>query len=179
MKKKFNTMGGGYENALRNLRKFNIRLYSTFVFGYDRDTAETFASTLEFANRHGFYMAAFNHLTPFPGTPLYQRLQDNGQLLYDAWWMDPTYSYNKIPFKPHLLEPEELQQLCIDVRAQFYSTKNILRRFANPVNRSNFFMARNYPMINWMMRREVYQRNDLPLGDESWRGSLRPLRECA
>jgi len=179
MKKKFNTMGGGFEVALSNLRRFNIRLYATFVFGYDRDTAETFASTLEFANHHRFYMAAFNHLTPFPGTPLYQRLKDSGQLLYDAWWMDPSYSYNKMPFKPALLEPEEMQRLCIDIRAKFYSTRNILRRFADPVNRSSFFMARQFPLINWMMRREVYQRNDLPLGDEGWRGSLQPLQELA
>jgi radical SAM superfamily enzyme YgiQ (UPF0313 family) len=179
MKKKFNTMGGGYDNALRNLDRYNIRLYATFVFGYDQDTAETFAATLEFANRHRFFMAAFNHLTPFPGTPLYKRLQENGQLLYDAWWMDPAYSYNKMPFRPALLEPEELQQLCIDVRSKFYSTRNILRRFGNPVNRSNFFMARQYPLINFMMRHEVHQRNDLPLGDEGWQGSLLPRRECA
>jgi len=57
MKKKFNTMGGGYENALSNLNRYNIRLYATFVFGYDQDTAETFAATLEFANRHRFFMA--------------------------------------------------------------------------------------------------------------------------
>ena len=172
MKKKFNTMGGGYAVALDNLRRFNIRLYATFVFGYDRDTAKTFEETLEFANLHRFYMAAFNHLTPFPGTPLYQRLEENGQLLYDSWWLDPTYSYNKIPFRPKLLEPQELQQLCIDARADFYSVRNILRRFADPVNRSNLFMARNFPLINWMMRREVYQRNDLPLGDEGWAGTL-------
>jgi radical SAM superfamily enzyme YgiQ (UPF0313 family) len=179
MQKKFNTMGGGYEVALKNLDRYNIRLYSTFVFGYDRDTAETFEQTLEFANRHRFYMAAFNHLTPFPGTPLYTRLQERGQLLYDNWWMDPRYSYNKIPFKPALLEPEELQQLCIDTRAEFYSVKNILRRFGNPVNRASAFMARNYPLINWMIRREVHQRDDMPLGDEGWQGTLQSLRECA
>jgi len=179
MKKKFNTMGGGYDVALRNLDRYNIRLYSTFVFGYDRDTAETFENTLEFANRHRFYMAAFNHLTPFPGTPLYARLQERGQLLYENWWMDPRYSYNKIPFKPALLEPEELQQLCIDTRAKFYSVGNIARRFGNPVNRASFFMARNYPLINWMIRREVHQRDDMPLGDEGWQGTLQSLRECA
>ncbi len=175
MKKKFNTMGGGYDVALANLRKYNIRLYATFVFGYDHDTAETFDHTVEFANRHRFYMAAFNHLTPFPGTPLYERLERNGQLLYDAWWMDPSYSYNKIPFKPALLEPEELQELCIKARAEFYSYRSMLRRFADPVNRSNAFMARHFPLINFMMRREVYQRNDLPLGDEGWPGQLVPL----
>ena len=73
MKKKFNTMGGGYEKALANLRRFHIRLYATFVFGYGNDTAQTFDDAVEFANRHRFYMAAFNHLTPFPGTPLYDR----------------------------------------------------------------------------------------------------------
>ncbi len=174
MKKKFNTMGGGYEVALEKLRRYKIRLYSTFIFGYDRDTEKTFDATVEFANRHRFYMAAFNHLTPFPGTPLYERLKKKGQLLYDAWWLDPSYSYNKIPFKPELLEPEELQRLCIKARANFYSVPSILRRFADPVNRSNAFMARQYPLINWMMRREVYQRNDLPLGDEGWSGQLEP-----
>ena len=179
MKKKFNTMGGGYDVALRNLREHKIRLYSTFVFGYDRDTADTFRTTLDFANRHRFYMAAFNHLTPFPGTPLYTRLQAAGQLLYENWWLDPEYTYNKIPFKPALLEPEELQRLCIEARAEFYSAKSIARRFADPVNRSNFFIARQYPIINFMMRREVHQRNDLPLGDEGWAGSLQALREVA
>ncbi len=174
MKKKFNTMGGGYEIALANLRRHNIRLYATFVFGYGPETAETFRESVAFANRHRFYMAAFNHLTPFPGTPLYERLEKEGRLLYDAWWLDPTYTYNKIPFRPELLEPEELQELCIQARAEFYSFPNILRRFTDPVNRSNAFMTRQYPLINFMMRHEVQQRNDLPLGDEGWGGELRP-----
>jgi radical SAM superfamily enzyme YgiQ (UPF0313 family) len=175
MKKKFNTMGGGYEVALRNLRRYHIRLYSTFVFGYDFDTAETFDTALEFANEHRFYMAAFNHLTPFPGTPLYERLEKEGRLLYDKWWLDPRYSYNKIPFRPKLLDPDELQRLCVATRARFCAWPNILRRFAEPVNRSTFFMARNYPLINLMMRREVSQRDDLPLGDEGWPGELLPV----
>jgi len=37
-------------------------------------TAKTFKNTLEFARKHSFYTAAFNHLLPFPGTKLYNRL---------------------------------------------------------------------------------------------------------
>lgn len=179
MKKKFNTMGGGYDVALANLRRYHIRLYATFVFGYGGDTAQTFDEAVAFAHEHRFYMAAFNHLTPFPGTPLYQRLEEEGRLLYDAWWMDPTYTYNKIPFRPEQLEPEELQELCIRARERFYSIPSILRRFADPVNRSTAFMARQYPLINFMMRREVRQRNDLPLGDEGWCGKLQPAHAVA
>ena len=40
----------------------------------------------EFAIEHRFYIAAFNHLTPFPGTPLYNRLKAEGRMLP----LDPT-----------------------------------------------------------------------------------------
>jgi len=172
MRKGFNTMQGGYEVALANLNRHNIRLYATFIFGYDDDTRETFDVATEFAQRHSFYIAAFNHLTPFPGTPLYERMQKQGQLIYDAWWTDPRYRYNHIPFRPGKLSPQELQQLCIEARAKFYSLPSIARRFMAPVNRSNGFMARNFPLINWMLRGEVHQRDELPLGDAGWHGTL-------
>ena len=59
MNKGFNMMGGGYEKALANLRKYNIRLYITFVFGYDEDTPESFSESVEFAKEHNFYITAF------------------------------------------------------------------------------------------------------------------------
>ena len=48
--------------------------------------------TVAFAERIAFYIVAFNHLTPFPGTPLYERFQTEGRLLYDPWWLDDRYS---------------------------------------------------------------------------------------
>ena len=41
-----------------------------------------------------------------------------------------------------------------------------------PINRSNGFMARNFPLINLMLRGEVHQRDELPLGDAGWPGKL-------
>ncbi|HEY9249063.1 MAG TPA: radical SAM protein, partial [Rariglobus sp.] len=110
MNKTFNTARGGFEKALANLKKHRIRVYGTFVFGYDGDTPESFKPTVEFARRHGFYIAAFNHLTPFPGTPLYARLKAEGRLLYDAWWLDERYGYNRIPFQPRGMSPEALRE---------------------------------------------------------------------
>src|SRR5258707_744102 len=88
MNKSFNTMRGGFEKALANLRRHRIRVYGTFIFGYDRDTPESFAATVAFSTEHALYIAAFNHLTPFPGTPLYRRLEHEGRLLYESWWLD-------------------------------------------------------------------------------------------
>lgn len=172
MGKGFNTMKGGFEVSLANLRRHHVRLYATFVFGYDEDTADSFDATVDFAARHRFYIAAFNHLTPFPGTPLYARLVAEGRMLYDAWWMDPRYSYNTIPFRPAQLSPDELQARCVDARARFYSLRSMLRRGVDEVNRSDPFMFRNFYGINAMLRAEVRGRDHYPLGDEAWKGAL-------
>jgi radical SAM superfamily enzyme YgiQ (UPF0313 family) len=172
MNKAFNTMRGGFEKALANLRKHRVRVYGTFIFGYDRDTPESFAGTVAFAKAHSFYIAAFNHLTPFPGTPLYQRLQNEGRLLYENWWLDGRYSYNRIPFQPRGMTPERLQQNCLAARRDFYSWPSIARRGFAGVNRSNWFMWRNFYLINALHRNDVSLRDHYPLGDESWRGQL-------
>jgi radical SAM superfamily enzyme YgiQ (UPF0313 family) len=172
MNKGFNTMQGGYEQAMANLRRYRIRLYATFVFGYDTDTLAAFPETIAFAKRHRFYIAAFAHLLPFPGTPLYQRLAREKRLLYPAWWLDETYSYNKIPFRPKQMNPEELQHHCLEARRAFYSWSSIMRRSLDPVNRASFLMFRNFFLINGMLRAEVSQRDYYPLGDMTWRGQL-------
>ena len=177
MNKGFNMMQGGYEKALTNLRNYNIRLYITFVFGYDEDTEASFPETVDFALKHQFYIAAFNHLTPFPGTPLYKRLEEEGRLLYDNWWLDDRYSYNMIPFQPVHMTPERLQRGCVEARAEFYSYRNIWRRGFNAVNRSSSAMWWHFYGINYLFRREVRQRDYYPLGDESYNGSLLKVRE--
>ncbi|MCC6988656.1 MAG: B12-binding domain-containing radical SAM protein [Acidobacteria bacterium] len=174
MNKRFNTARGGFETALANLRRHGIRVYGTFIFGYDGDTPESFAPTVAFAEEHAFYIAAFNHLTPFPGTPLYARLQAEGRLLYDAWWLDDRYSYNRIPFTPRGMSPEALQQACLQARRQFYGWTSIVRRSLDPVNRGNAFMWRNFYMINALHRQDVSLRDHYPLGDQAWQGPLLP-----
>ncbi len=172
MNKRFNLMNGGYPKALDNLRRFRIRLYATFIFGYDADTPSCFRETLEFAMLNNFYITAFNHLTPFPGTELYRRLEDEGRLLFPAWWLDDRYSYNMVPFRPGGMTSEDVERGCVDARRRFYSWSSILRRSMDPVNRANLFMFRNFFLINALHRADVNGRNHYPLGEEGWQGSL-------
>jgi radical SAM superfamily enzyme YgiQ (UPF0313 family) len=165
-------MRGGFAQALANLRRHRIRVYGTFIFGYDRDTPESFAESVDFAREYGFYIAAFNHLTPFPGTPLYRRLKDDGRLLYESWWLDDRYSYNRIPFQPRGLSPDDLQQHCLAARRKFYSWRSIGQRGLDVVNRSDWFMWRNFFLINGLHRNDVSLRDHYPLGDESWQGPM-------
>jgi radical SAM superfamily enzyme YgiQ (UPF0313 family) len=164
----------GFEGALENLRRHRLGVYGTFIFGYDDDAPEVFDETVRFAEEQGLFIAAFNHLTPFPGTPLYERLAKEKRLLYDAWWLDPRYRYNMIPFQPRTMSPVELQRHCLEARRKFYRLGGIWRRRRDPMNHADAFMRRNFFLINAMIRREISQRDGLPLGDEAWQGPLLP-----
>jgi radical SAM superfamily enzyme YgiQ (UPF0313 family) len=173
MRKSFNTMKGGYEKALENLRRHGIRLYVTFILGYDEDNGDTMRTTLEFAMRHRFYIVAFNHLTPFPGTPLYQRLKEEGRLLYDRWWLDPDYRYGMVPFAPRGITPGDVKRRCIEARQAFYSLPSIFRRGKDmQVNGRSLFMWWHFFSINLLFRSEVMPRKDFPLGDEAYTAPL-------
>lgn len=172
MNKPFNTMRGGFTKALENLRKYRVRVYGTFIFGYDRDTPDSVRETVRFAKTNSMYIAAFNHLTPFPGTPLYRRLEADGRLLYEAWWLDERYRYNHIPFTPAGMSPLDLQRSCLQARREFYSWPSIVRRGFDAVNRADRFMWWNFYLINAMHRGDVSMRDGYPLGDESWVGPL-------
>ncbi|MCG3150433.1 MAG: hypothetical protein PCFJNLEI_03919 [Verrucomicrobiae bacterium] len=155
----------GFEGALANLRRHRLGVYGTFIFGYDDDTPEVFTETVRFAEEQGLFIAAFNHLTPFPGTPLYERLAKESRLLYDAWWLDERYRYNMIPYRVKHMPPEELQRQCLEARRRFYRLGGIWKRRQD-------CLPGHYFMINAMIRREIAQRDGLPLGDEAWQGQL-------
>lgn len=177
MNKGVNIMKGGFEQALANLRRYKIRLYITFVFGYDGDTEDSFVETVQFAKKHKFFLSAFNHLVPFPGTPLYKRMEEEGRLLYDKWWLDDSYGFYMVSFQPAHMTPEGLERRCVEARLAFYQWRSIWDRGLDPVSRSNPLIWLAYYWINYLFRQEVRQRYHYPLGDEGCRGQLIKVRE--
>lgn len=179
MNKDFNLMRGGAGAALANFRRHGLRVYGTFIFGYDHDTAEAFQRSVQFAIDEGMFIAAFNHITPFPGTPLYDRLHDSGRLRFGDWWLSDEYRYGMVPFQPQRMSATELEARCIDARRRFYRWSSILRRATLPVNFRHPWMLVNFLVINAMHQWDVDGRNGLPLGDEAWRGPLLPAHDGA
>ncbi|MCB1035332.1 MAG: B12-binding domain-containing radical SAM protein [Acidobacteria bacterium] len=166
MNKGFNASHGGPPRALERFRAHGLRIYGTFVFGYDHDTDDSFDKTLEFAQDQGLFIAAFNHITPFPGTPLYRRLEGEGRLLMDPWWLDESYRYGQVPFRPRQLSPEQLARRCIEARRRFYGWTSIGRRLGHWVNLRDPLMAFYFVVINAMHQIDVDGRHGLPLGDQ-------------
>ena len=75
--KKFNTHKS-YEVVVQKLHDAGIAIMGTFVFGFDADDRDIFARVTEFAIRTKIDLPRYSILTPFPGTPLYRRLDSEG-----------------------------------------------------------------------------------------------------
>ena len=126
MNKKWNIGVEHYEKILTNLNKNHIFVYGTFIFGYDEDTEETFEKTFEFAMKNNLLFAAFNHLMPFPGTPLYEEMKP--RLKYDKWWLGNQCRFADAVFDPKNISSERLAELCYVYKKQFYSFPNLMKR---------------------------------------------------
>lgn len=162
MGKPINEANGGVEKAVSELRRFHVPVYGTFVFGCDADTTADFERTVDFTIANGFLLAAFAHLMPFPGTPLYRRLVQEQRLLQERWWLDPSYAYNTVAFQPRHLSPDELRRRCLTARKEFFSWSSMLRRSA-----SAGVQQANYWTVNLLHRAELGLRDGHPLGDQT------------
>ncbi len=121
-------LAGSYEARLARLRAAGIMVYGTFLFGYDQDDPDVFRRTLAFAQGQKLFLANFNPLQPFPGTPLYERLAKEGRLVYDRWWLEPGYRWHEALVRPRGMDPETLTHGCRWARERFHGVRSILRR---------------------------------------------------
>ncbi|EKD26397.1 MAG: hypothetical protein ACD_79C01221G0007 [uncultured bacterium] len=152
-----------YENAINNFYKFNIAIYATFVFGYDSDTEDLFKKTLDFAIKNKFFFTAFNHLVPFPGTRLYERLKLENRLMNDPWWLNDQYKFGDVAFKPKQMSAEKLALLCFEYRKKFYSLSSLFKRISKS-NCNSLFKSFLYFAQNIYAKKDVSLRQGLTLG---------------
>ena len=165
MGKEWNLASGGYAESLASFRKHGLAVYGTFVFGYDNDDPHVVQQSIDFAREQKLFLAAFNHLVPFPGTPLYRRLEQEGRLLHPRWWLDPNCRVGDVVFRPKRLDPLELKGLCLDARRQFYSWRSIAGRLCDrSANAANLLMTGVYLGLNIGAHFDIDLRQGLQLG---------------
>ncbi|MGN1102277.1 MAG: B12-binding domain-containing radical SAM protein, partial [Huintestinicola sp.] len=158
MNKSFNYALGERDELVKRIHNAGIGIYATFVFGYDNDCERTVNDALEFAKKHNFYTAAFNHLLPFPNTPLYDRLKAENRLIYDKWWLAEGYNYGELAFEPKGVSAEELSKLCRNARKEFSSPKTVLNRGFASLGRTSPLMWGLFWGMNLRIGGEVDQK---------------------
>jgi len=77
-----------YAGVLESLARRNVYAITSFIFGLDHDTPGVAERTLAEIRRWPPVLPVFGQITPFPATPLYDRLAREGRLTRPKHWLD-------------------------------------------------------------------------------------------
>jgi radical SAM superfamily enzyme YgiQ (UPF0313 family) len=95
-----------YRDAIRAIQSHGIAVNGCFVLGLDTQGPDIFDAVFEFANETELYNIQITLQTPFPGTPLHDRLRREGRLIEDDLWKKCTLF--DITFQPKRMSAQEL-----------------------------------------------------------------------
>ncbi|MBV8208101.1 MAG: B12-binding domain-containing radical SAM protein [Acidobacteria bacterium] len=77
-----------YAAVLQRLARRNVYAITSFIFGLDNDEAGVAGRTLAQIRTWPPGLPVFGQITPFPATPLYDRLLKEGRLTRPKHWLD-------------------------------------------------------------------------------------------
>lgn len=115
-----------YATVVERLHAKGIALQGCFVFGQDGESPDVFERTAKFAVEAGIDLPRFAISTPFPGTPLYKKMEGEERLLHKDWSL---YDGQHCVFQPLGMTPRELELGTERAWKQAYSIRNCFRRF--------------------------------------------------
>jgi radical SAM superfamily enzyme YgiQ (UPF0313 family) len=150
-----------YVEKTRLFRKHGITVCANLMFGFDNDTPATFDTTYAFVEKHRFMVNPYI-ITPYPGTRLYDKMDEEGRLLHKDFWRYTSY---QTVFQPTTFSPEELDRLFISFYKKCYTISFIAKRFVRMLSWKQpwgSFMTQVAVAINSLAVRHNLNKGILP-----------------
>jgi radical SAM superfamily enzyme YgiQ (UPF0313 family) len=120
--RKYQNMRRDYAAAITRLHDLGVMINGSFVFGMDADDGSVFERTVEWAIANGIETATFHILTPYPGTALYRRMEEQQRLTTFDW---DVYDTRHAVFRPARLTASELEHGYHWAYREFYRWTSI------------------------------------------------------
>lgn len=107
-----------YARAVKKIHKYRMAVFGTFVLGFDEDTPDIFQMMQTHIGRLGIDAVNFALLTPYPGTPLFARLEKEKRILTKDW---SKYNRKNVVFAPKNMTKTELEDGFRSITRSFSS----------------------------------------------------------
>jgi len=170
-----------YARRVRLLHDYGIQVNGSFVIGFDEDDRDAFARLADWVEENRLECATFHILTPYPGTPLFERMEAEGRILHRDW---SQYDTAHAVFRPKHMSPEELELGYDWLYRRLFSWRSIWARRPQNISsgapylamtalykRSNrywHFLIKHglvrkawHPLVEWSRRRHLRFREQL------------------
>ena len=147
---------------IRTIQNHRIGIHGSFIFGFDGDDPTVFKKTVEFVQGNNIELPTFSILTPFPGTPLRKRLEDEGRILDCDW---SHYDLSHVVFKPKKLTVRELQEGYLWAQKYTCAPRSILKRLLwGERHHFSYFLMSNFVLRGAQMEViRMIKKEEIPM----------------
>jgi radical SAM superfamily enzyme YgiQ (UPF0313 family) len=114
-----------FKKMIKRVHNHDMTIQGGIIFGFDEDKPDIFDTTIDTINNWGIDVLEINILTPYPGTPLFERLDKDGRILTKDW---SRYNQIDVVFQPKNMTVKELLNGTRKVAKEFYSPYNMTKR---------------------------------------------------
>jgi radical SAM superfamily enzyme YgiQ (UPF0313 family) len=115
-----------YERLVEAIHRRGIMINASMVFGLNGDDQGTFKRTLDWLVKMRIETLTAHILTPYPGTELHRKMRAEGRITDDNL---EKYNTAHVVIKPAGMTATELYAGYLWIYKEFYSLRNIVRRF--------------------------------------------------
>ncbi len=130
-------------------RRHGVAVSANMIFGFDEDTKDSFEAVYRFIVGNSIYANPYI-LTPYPGTRLFQRIEESGRLRHKDW---RRYTAYQQVVKSENLDREEIENLFWKTYERFYAPMLNFKRMFRRTLRS-FFSPED-----WYLNLRIYFYN--------------------
>ncbi len=144
-----------FAEIYENIHKAGIAVLGAFIFGLETDTEESIKKRTDYILNSGVDAMQVTVLTPLPGTILYKRLEESGNLLYTNYPQDwERYNVTELVYSPDHISPEAFQEVASECWQKLYNSKALGKRIMKTAR-----VTQNTDAAKWAYSANVQYHN--------------------
>ncbi|MEM2109072.1 MAG: radical SAM protein [Candidatus Odinarchaeota archaeon] len=157
--KKLNLSKGvsNYKNIVKKIHDYGVGVMGSFIIGTDFDTKDSLNRLKDFIIESDIDIPNITHLTPYPGTKIYDKLVSENRLFNNQFWLEDPFPL--FTFKPKNLTIQELYDISLEMTEQLNSMIPVIFRFLKSIIGKRSFRRSVFSMAESLITGRTFKNN--------------------
>ncbi len=131
-----------YKEVIRRIHEHGISVMGSFIIGNDFDSSDSIRMLKDFVIESQIDIPNITHLTPYPGTRVYEKLKAERRLFDEQFWLQKPFPL--FTFRPTRMTLAELEDATLDLVDSFSGLYASTRSFFNTLKHTRSIRTASY-----------------------------------
>ena len=163
-----------YKEVFDRIHRYGISVLGALIYGLDSDSKQDLYDRTQFAIESGMDAMQATIVTPLPGTGLFERIKNEGRLLYTNYPADwEHYHFLEVVHKPVKMTSDEFMEAMLDNWSIMYDNKLLQKKMLRSLKDTRNTKAATWAYLSNVERHNVcFGERKKPLDPNLLLGSL-------